>query len=359
MKVVIAGGGTAGHVNPAIALAAEMDDADIWFIGTERGVEAKLVAEAGHRFEHVSIEGFDRARPARLPLVAARALGAVGAARGILRRHNPDVVVGMGGYVSLPVCLAAASMRRPVVLHEQNIVLGLAHRVCKPVARRIAVSFEETLSATGDKGVVTGNPVVGRVAELDVAGARPNGMSLFELDPDRRTVLVFGGSLGARTLNRAAAELATRWANRSDRQILHISGRSRTTQVPPPGDTGALLYRHLTYTDAIELAYAVADVAICRGGASTVAEITAVGLPAVVVPYPFHRDRQQFRHGEVLARAGAGVVVEDADANAARLEAELEKMLDPPVLARARAAARALGKPDAARRLADVVRAAA
>ncbi|MDQ4065930.1 MAG: glycosyltransferase, partial [Actinomycetota bacterium] len=171
MRVVIAGGGTAGHVNPGIALAAALGE-QVSFIGTRTGLEARLVPASGYGFEAISLEGFDRSRPARFPLVAARAAGAVAASRRLLGRERPSVVVGMGGYVSLPVCLAARSRGIPVVLHEQNIVLGLAHRVSKPVARRIAVSFAETLRAVGAKAVLTGNPVLPHIATLDRSARR-------------------------------------------------------------------------------------------------------------------------------------------------------------------------------------------
>jgi UDP-N-acetylglucosamine--N-acetylmuramyl-(pentapeptide) pyrophosphoryl-undecaprenol N-acetylglucosamine transferase len=359
VNAIIAGGGTAGHVNPALALAEKLHADEVGFIGTATGVEASLVPPTGHSFQPIEIEGFDRSRPLRLPLVGIRAAGAIVAARRLLKARRPDVVVGMGGYVSLPVCLAAATVRIPVVLHEQNIVLGLAHRTCKPVAARIAVSFEDTLTQTGAKGVMTGNPVGKKVAELDVATTRPLGLQRFGLAADRRTVLVFGGSLGARTINRAGIDLASRWAGRDDVQILHITGRSPSTQVAVPADADEAVYRSLPYTDAIEEAYAVADVAVCRGGASTIAELTAVGIPAVVVPYPFHRDRQQYLHGYVLEKAGAGVVIEDHNASAATLEVALTPLLDPAGLDRARTAARSLGRPDAAELLAEVVRSAA
>lgn len=359
MNVVIAGGGTAGHVNPALALAAALEPDTVRFIGTATGVEASLVGEAGHPFDVIRVEGFDRGRWTRLPLVGGRAIGATVAARRVLAEHRPDVVVGMGGYVSLPVCVAARSASIPIVLHEQNIVLGLAHRACKLIAARIAVSFDVTLRQTGAKGVVTGNPVAERVARLDREQARPLGLERFGLDSNRRTVLVFGGSLGARTINRSGLGLARLWAGRDDVQILHISGRSAATQVDEEDVPGPIIYRRIDYTDAIDEAYAVAEVALCRGGASTIAELTAVGLPAVIVPYPFHRDRQQYLHGEVLERAGAGVVIEDRDATPERLAAVLDELMQPERLDSARRAARELGRPDAARRLAEVVRSAA
>ena len=355
MSVVIAGGGTAGHVNPGIALAGALGD-DVSFIGTRSGLEARLVPEAGHPFAAISLEGFDRARPTRLPLVAMRAAGAALAARRLLKKKRPSVVVGMGGYVSLPVCLAARSAGIPVVLHEQNIVLGLAHRVSKPIARKIGVSFEETLQGVGDKGVLTGNPVLPHIASLDRAAARAEGIAHFDLDPDRLTVIFFGGSLGARTLNQAAPAVARSWSDRDDVQVLHISGRRSDTSEDDGATDG---YHVIDYTDRMDLAYAAADVAVCRGGATTVAELTAVGLPSIIVPYPFHRDRQQERHGRVLARAGAARVVMDKDATPDRLGAELDEMLVEETRRAMAAAARRLGVPDAAERLADVVRSVA
>ncbi|HEV3472109.1 MAG TPA: undecaprenyldiphospho-muramoylpentapeptide beta-N-acetylglucosaminyltransferase [Actinomycetota bacterium] len=356
MKIVIAGGGTAGHVNPALALARALDRDDVVFVGTIEGLEARLVTAAGFDFETIDVVGFDRAAPGSFPKVAARALGAIRRSRAILSRVRPDVVIGMGGYVSLPVALAAASRGTPLVLHEQNIVLGLAHKTTKPFARRVAVSFEETLTAVRKKGVLTGNPVDADVASLDRAGARTAASARFGLDPEIATVLAFGGSLGARTINQGVMELARLWRDRPDRQILHITGRSPATQVEHDGMVDSPRYKSLEFVEPMADAYAAADVAVARGGASTLAEITAVGLPALIVPYPHHRDRQQTRHGQVLEHAGAGIVVPDDAVAGPRLAAELDRMLEPARLDAMATASRALGRPDAAQRLAAVVR---
>ena len=355
MRVVVAGGGTAGHVSPALALARALEGDDVSFIGTAAGVEETMVPAAGFPLAHISIAGFDRAKPLRLPMVAGRAVGAIGTARRLLGELQPDVVVGMGGYVSLPVSLAAASRRIPLVLHEQNIVFGLAHRVSKPLARRIAVSFEATLADAGRKGVWTGNPVPSEVVGADLPAERDRAVANFELDPGRRTVLVFGGSLGAKKVTDAALGLAGEWGTRTDLQVLHILGR-RGGEVTAPRTDG-LIYRTVPYVDRMIEAYAVADVAVCRGGASTVAEITVVGVPAVVVPYPYHRDKQQERHARVLESAGAAEVMLDHETTPAALADRLGVLLkDEARLERMRAAARALGRPDAARDLADIVR---
>ncbi|MBA2725742.1 MAG: glycosyltransferase, partial [Actinobacteria bacterium] len=167
MKVVIAGGGTAGHVNPAIALAHALVGHDVAFLGTERGVESTLVPDEGFELRTIDVVGFDRSKPTTIVKTGMRALAAVEQTRKILSEIGPDVVVGMGGYVSLPASFAAKSRRLPLVLHEQNIVLGLAHKVSKPLAARVAVSFEDTLRETGKKGVYTGNPVKSQLTKLD------------------------------------------------------------------------------------------------------------------------------------------------------------------------------------------------
>jgi UDP-N-acetylglucosamine--N-acetylmuramyl-(pentapeptide) pyrophosphoryl-undecaprenol N-acetylglucosamine transferase len=355
VRVVIAGGGTAGHVSPAIALARALEGEDVSFVGTESGIEAAMVPAAGYELAYINVGGFDRAKPLSFPAVAGRAAGAVGKARRLLRDLRADVVVGMGGYVSLPVSMAAASRRIPLVLHEQNIVFGLAHRVTKPFARKVAVSFEETLETAGKKGVWTGNPVSPEIVDANLAEERARAHRSFELDPGRRTVLVFGGSLGAKRVTDAALGLATSWSDRTDVQVLHILGR-RGGEVRSPATNG-LIYRTVAYVDRMIEAYAAADLAVCRGGASTVAELTVAGVPSIVVPYPHHRDRQQERHARVLEAAGAAEVLLDQDTTTETLASRIDQLLsDPGRLDAMRAAARSLGRPTAAADLAKIVR---
>ncbi len=358
MKVVIAGGGTAGHVNPALALAQALGDSEVLFVGTATGAEAALVPPAGYRLETLSVAGFDRARPLALPRVAARALGATVRAGGLLRRLRPSVVVGMGGYVSLPVGLAASALRIPLVIHEQNIVLGLANKVLRRRARVVAVSFEQTLEQAGARGRLTGNPVAPRLAAFDPEGERARALERFDLDDSRRTLLVFGGSQGARRINQAAMRLPELWAGNKSRQIVHITGTAQAAT--PVGTFEDPIYRSVPFVEEMTQAYAVADLALCRGGATTVAELTAVGLPSVIVPYPYHRDQQQLKQGRVLEHAGAARVVLDADAGPEQLARVTGELLDAPAdLQRMSAAARALGRPDAARTLAGLVQDAA
>jgi len=374
MRAVIAGGGTAGHVNPALALAQALDGDAVTFAGTGGGAESKLVPQAGFPLELIEVRGFDRSKPATLIATGVQALRATRQARSLLRRVRAEVVVGMGGYVSLPVCLAARRLKLPVVLHEQNIVLGLANRVCRRFARAVAVSFEETLEQAGPRSVFVGNPVRPEIASVDHDADRARGYERFDLDPQRMTLLVTGGSQGAQRLNEAALGLASLWADRDDLQILHLAGRvqsasfqktardglGRTAEQTPRSAEDRLIYRVVDYVDDMVSAYAVADLALCRGGATTVAELGVVGLPAIVVPYPHHRDRQQERHGRVLERAGAAVVLRDDATNpveVARLAGEM--LADGGKLKDMRTAALGVGRPDAATKLARIVKHAA
>ena len=355
MRAVIAGGGTAGHVNPALALARELHEEAV-FIGTERGAEARLVPDAGFPLELIEVKGFDRSKPLSIFATGMKAVGAVNAAGRLLQRLEPSVVVGMGGYVSLPVCLAAARRRIPIVLHEQNIVLGLAHRVSKPFARKIATSFEETLEDAGSKGVFVGNPVAPELVSFDKEAARRSALERFGLKDERRTLLVFGGSQGATRINEAATGLVDAWADRGDLQVLHIAGRNFAGQLPSREGPG-LIYRSVDYVAGMQEAYAVADLALCRGGATTVAELTVVGVPAIIVPYPYHRDRQQERHGRVLESAGAGRVLLDKDTTTQRVATDAGALLqDRATLASMEEASKRLGRPHAARELATLVR---
>ena len=355
---MIAGGGTAGHVNPAISLARAMAGDQVSFIGTAAGAEARLVPAAGFPLENIAVVGFDRAKPWLLPRTAARAAGAVSAARTALTAASPHAVVGMGGYVSLPVVLAARSLRVPVVLHEQNIVFGLAHRVSKPFAAKIAVSFQETLSQAGAKGVYVGNPVAPEFATFSREEHRSAALEQFQLDPARKTLLVFGGSQGARRINEAAAGLPEKWAGRTDLQILHIAGRSAFPALRDRRrETGGCTYRVVEFVDDMVKAYAVADLALCRGGATTLAELALGRLPAIVVPYPYHRDRQQERQGRVAEKAGAAVILDDAATSPGSVASLASSLFaDPARLTQMGQSFGALARPDAARRLAEVVR---
>lgn len=361
MNIAIAGGGTGGHVNPAIALGHALASDAVTFVGTASGAEATLVPAAGFDLEIIDVKGFDRAHPLSFFGVAPRALRAMLSARRILKRKEIDVCVGMGGFVSLPVCYAARSMGIPVVIHEQNIVLGLANRVSRPLARVVAVSFEESLDSAGPRALLVGNPVPPEMAVVDLMAERAGGWERFGLDATRKTLLVFGGSQGAHTINQAAVGLARLWADNLDLQILHVAGAAEAGRIEEEVgvslEGNRLIYKVVDYVDRMVEAYAVADLALCRGGATTVAELCAVGLASVIIPYPHHRDRQQQLHASLLESHGACTSVLDAEASTERVAEEVSRLLlDDFALQQMRKAALSLGRPDAALRLAELVR---
>lgn len=359
MRIAIAGGGTAGHVTPALALGQALTQLghDTLFLGTRGGIESRLVPAAGFQLTDLPVTGFDRARPWSLISAGVRAGAAAGSVRRFVRQREVAAVVGMGGYVSAAAAWGAWLARVPLVLHEQNIVLGLAHRVSRPVAAAVAVSFEETLASAGPRAVHTGNPVSPAIARFDRAVARANGLERWGLDPARKTILVFGGSLGALTLNRGAAELGRSWKGRGDVQILHIAGsRHASGGSGGAGGNGDGVYKAIAWAERMEEAYGVADVALCRGGATTVAELCATGTPSIIVPYPHHRDRQQELHARVMEQAGAAVVLHDRDVGAETLAMRLETLLSSPEeLERMAQAGLARARPRAAADLAEVV----
>lgn len=355
VTVVVAATGTGGHLSPALAVAGELQGrgARVLFVGTPRGMEGRMVPESGYALRMIDVLPLSRSLGARLPLVPLALVRAVGQARRILREERASAALAMGGAVTLPVAAAARLARVPAVLHEQNSVPGIANRLAAHLVRDVGVAFEDAVSAfpRGTRARVVGMPVAERVASLDREAARPGARDAFGLAPDRPTLLVFGGSQGAATLNRAAVGLAGRWRDRDDRQMLVAAGRAHAPSVAPALEraAGRLLVRCVPFIDRMDLAYAAADLAVCRAGAGTVAELAAAGLPAVLVPYPYARGGHQDGNARALGRLGAAVVVPDAEANAERLGPEVDGLLgSPPALAGMGEAARRFARPRAA-----------
>ncbi len=355
---MIAAGGTAGHVYPGLAIAdaiaAARARSRVTFIGTPRGIEGAAVPAAGYSLELIEVIPWTKSLGARRFLAPASLAAATATARTLLERLRPKVVIGMGGYASLPVVLAARTKRLAALLHEQNAIPGIANVVGARAVPRVAVSFEETRARfprSADVRVL-GNPIREQIATLDRGALRDAATTDLGLHPARRTLLVTGGSLGALRLNEAALGLAERWRGRIDVQMLVAVGRGRAEEMRrrAAGFSGALRAVWVDYLDRIDLAYAAADVALCRAGATTVAELAAVGLPSVLVPYPYARSNHQEANARALERAGGARVVLDRDADADRVAAVLEPMLsDHAMLRRMSDDARRFGKPRAAR----------
>jgi UDP-N-acetylglucosamine--N-acetylmuramyl-(pentapeptide) pyrophosphoryl-undecaprenol N-acetylglucosamine transferase len=360
MKVVIAGGGTAGHVFPAIAVADALRDrvgARVSFIGSPQGQEAALVPNAGYEFVAVEAAPLPRQlsiRAARAPLVA---IGSIRRCRQLVR--DADAVVGMGGYVSVPAVLAARRERIPVVLHEQNAIPGLANRLLARRASAIGVSFESARSRfpSGTPVSLTGNPV--RAQVLRVLRYRPElaAEARRELDmaAGRTTVLVTGGSLGALHLDRVVAGAIELLADRADLQLLILTGPDHLKEIVV-GGYSQLIVRAFSFLDRMELAYALADLVISRAGATSVAEVSVCGLAAILVPYPHATENHQLANARELERAGAAEVLLDADLSAPDLANRIARLVaDTKRRQMMSEAALAWSKPEAALKLAALV----
>jgi UDP-N-acetylglucosamine--N-acetylmuramyl-(pentapeptide) pyrophosphoryl-undecaprenol N-acetylglucosamine transferase len=361
MKVVIAGGGTAGHVSPAIALAQELAASghDILMVGTADGLEARLFPEAGFRFAPIEALPLTRrvsARMLRAPVVALRSIRAC---RPLVA--GADVVVGMGGYVSAPPVLAARRLRRPVVLHEQNAVPGLANRLLARGARAVALSFADAASRLprGVRTVVTGDPVRASILAVPAGrdALRAEALAALDLEAGRATVMVTGGSLGALHLNQTVAAALEHLRDRSDLQLVVLTGpRHLATVREPAAREMPLRVRAVPYLDRMELAYAAADVVVARAGANTVAELTVCGLASILVPYPHATNDHQTANARELERAGAAELLPDAELRPDDLADRIARLVDDaPRRARMAAAAAAWARPNAAADLAALV----
>lgn len=352
-SVVLAGGGTAGHVSPLLALADALrrrdPDVRITVLGTQAGLETRLVPARGYELRTIPKVVFPRSLSAQALRLPGSLKGAVDAAAAVIREADADVVVGFGGYVSSPAYLAARRLGVPIVVHEQNTRPGLANRLGARLTRFVATTFAATRLAHGRH---IGMPLRREIATLDRAAVRDEALAHFGLSRDWPTVLVTGGSSGAKRLNDAFAASARELSD-AGIQVLHVTGLGKGFEVPELGHGAP--YVVAEYCDRMDLAYAAADLVVSRAGAGMVCELTAVGLPGVYVPLPIGNGEQRFNVADVVA-GGGGVVVDDADVTPEWVTRELV----PLALDRARvdamsAAAAGIGTRAADEALADIV----
>jgi UDP-N-acetylglucosamine--N-acetylmuramyl-(pentapeptide) pyrophosphoryl-undecaprenol N-acetylglucosamine transferase len=351
-RVVIAAGGTAGHVVPALAVADALraSGAEVSFLGARERAEAELVPEAGYEIDLLDVRGLDRRNPILAAGAIARAAAAIPRARRVLRRRDADAVMGGGGYVSGPAGLAAVASGIPLVLTEADSHLGLANRLLARRARRVCLAFPIP-GREGGRYLVTGRPVPASVVEADRDAARER----YAIGASERCLLVFGGSQGARSINEIAlAAFADADAERNF-GVLHIAGRrdypeaaERLQAAGPPSD-----YTLIEYEPSLGDPLAACDLVLARAGGSLF-ELAAAGRPAILVPYPHAAGRHQDRNAAWMAEAGAAVVVGDGELTPDGLtELAASLLSDPARLGEMSAASRSLARPDAARRIAD------
>lgn len=352
MSVVLAGGGTAGHVEPAMAVADALRTLDpgirITALGTARGLETRLVPDRGYDLELITPVPLPRKLNGDLMRLPIRVRRAVRETRAVLDAVAADVVIGFGGYVAVPAYLAARR-RVPVVVHEANARAGIANKLGARSARKV-------LAAVPDSGLrhaeVVGMPVRASITSLDRIALRAEAREYFGFADDATVLLVFGGSQGAASINRAVSAAAEELAA-AGISVLHAHGPKNTLDLrsPQPGDPP---YVALPYLDRMDLAYAAADLAICRSGAMTVAEVSAVGLPAVYVPLPIGNGEQRLNALPVV-NPGGGLLVEDAALTPDFVASEVAGLLTDGARLQAMTAAAALvGHRDAAQRVAEV-----
>jgi UDP-N-acetylglucosamine--N-acetylmuramyl-(pentapeptide) pyrophosphoryl-undecaprenol N-acetylglucosamine transferase len=358
LKIVMTGGGTGGHLYPALAVAEAMKklqkEVEIHFIGSTRGIESREVPEAGYPFRGLETTGFPRRVSPRSFAAAWSFLRAIVAARAILRELAPQVVFSTGGYASAPVVVAARLERIPIVLHEQNSIPGVTNRISSRFAAEVFLAFASARRFFAKRRHLrlSGNPL----REQVTAGSRTRALRLFRLEEDRRTILVFGGSQGARSINDALLDALPHFVGRNDLQFLLQTGQTDYDRVVARCREIEVKVWARRFIANMGDAYALADLVVCRSGAMTVSELAACGLPAILIPYPHATGNHQRLNAEMLAEAGAGLVIEDAHLDGNELARAIEELLaEPRRLREMSVNALRAARPDAAAKIAQAL----
>ncbi|MCB4756022.1 MAG: undecaprenyldiphospho-muramoylpentapeptide beta-N-acetylglucosaminyltransferase [Elusimicrobia bacterium] len=328
MKVLIAAGGTGGHFYPGLSAGKSLRDrgAEILFVVRKKDFVIPLLQKEKIPFATISAGGFVRRFRCGNMFSLAKLAWGWGESLVLLARYKPDWVLAMGGYLSVPPALAARLFRIPVLLHEQNITPGLANRLLDRLATKVALSFEESRKYFRSPVSVTGNPVRPEFKALPDRGAV---CSQWGLDPQKMTMLVFGGSLGAHRLNELIVEAVTSLKDRKGSfQVVHFTGTKDAHSVREAYEKNGISSKVDAYCHDMPAAYSVADFVVCRSGASTVAELIVVQKPAVLVPYPLATEAHQLTNAKLLSEAGAAEVVEEKGLDGARLASYLRRFLD-------------------------------
>ncbi|MBV8979968.1 MAG: undecaprenyldiphospho-muramoylpentapeptide beta-N-acetylglucosaminyltransferase [Acidimicrobiia bacterium] len=358
-SILIAAGGTGGHIFPGLALASALrrqdPAADVAFVGTPRGLEGRIIPDAGYRLHLLDMVPFAGARRAWVPAAFARATLQ---ARRLLRREGAAVAVGMGGYASIPLMAGARLSGVPSLVHESGAIPGRANLLAARFTDNVAIAFERASSSFSGPTRVVGMPLSEDIEHFDRDTLRADARRSFDLPSDAEVLLVIGGSQGATTLNKAAVGLARLWRERPGRFILLKTGAADLAgiQADLQGAAASQVVRAVSFFERMDHAYAAADVALTRAGAGTVAELGAVGLPAVLVPYPYAPHDHQAVNASVLVDVGAALMVRNPDATAESLAPTLDLLFaDPDRRTAMGAAGHSVARPRAADELASWV----
>ncbi|GAW92144.1 undecaprenyldiphospho-muramoylpentapeptide beta-N-acetylglucosaminyltransferase [Calderihabitans maritimus] len=362
MRVLVTGGGTGGHVYPAISiirgLQKKLSQVEVLYVGTRRGLEADIVPKEGIPFRTITVTGLERKLSWRAVTTVCKGITGMVQARQLLKQFRPDVVIGTGGYVSGPVVLLAALMGYPTLLHEQNALPGLTNRWLARFVDVICVTFPDSLAYFPEKkGRVTGLPVRPEILRV----TRDEGIKKLGLDFRKKTLLALGGSRGARSINRAMLSVVQKYLASEALQIIHVTGRDGYQETMAGLErlgidvvnSGNITIKPYLYH--IEYALAAADLVVARAGAAFLAEMMIKGIPGILIPYPYAAENHQEFNARSLERQGAAVVIPDVELNGQRLLATVENLMaDQERLRRMSERCRQLGKPGA---LEDIVNA--
>ncbi len=353
MKILIGGGGTGGHIYPALALArfaqAEDSAADILFVGTEKGLENRIVPSAGFQLKTIPVRGFQRNFKQIVSVVLDLMRGLREAGR-IIDKFKPNVVLGTGGYVAAPLVISGLIKRYPVVLHEQNALPGLVNRRLSPFVKRVCLSFEETKHRLPGRSKITytGNPRASEVSAL----TREEGCRYFGLKPEQKNILIYSGSRGALKINEIVTEYIKEGLLPEGVNLIYVTGDIYYENVMKELENTNEKIKIFSYLAEMPEALAAADLAVTRSGATTLAELTALGVPAILVPSPNVVANHQYYNARLLSDAGAAVLIEEKDFNRFSLQQEIDRLLtEPKKMTDMKEKSKSLGVPDAAERL--------
>lgn len=358
MKVIMTGGGTGGHIYPAIAIADEIKsrhpDAEIIFVGTERGMEKDIVPKAGYPIKFITVSGLNRKNPIKLIKTLKDLNHGLHEAKQIIKEFKPDFVIGTGGYVCGPVMKTAAGMGIKTYIHEQNAFPGLTNKLLSRGAERVFVAFDDAKKyfKTKKEPVTVGNPVRHAFTEVDRQAARES----LGVKEDEFMVLSFGGSLGAQRINDEMTVAAERLRDRAGLRIFFVTGKRYYSSIMENADKTNARVTYLQYIDDMPKYLNACDLAITRSGALTVSEITACGRASVMIPSPYVTNNHQYYNAKVVADRGGAILIEEKDLTNGEVADEIEQLMnDRQILEKMEKASAALGTVTSAGKICDII----
>lgn len=357
-RVIISGGGTGGHVFPAIAIAdaikEKLPDAEFLFVGAQGKIEMEKVPKAGYKIEGLNISGFNRTNMKRNLTFIFKLIQSLLKARRIVKQFKPDVAVGVGGYASGPMLYAASSSGIPTLIQEQNSYAGVTNKLLSKKVKKICVAYKDMQRFfPAGKLKLTGNPVRDSIRNAKVI--REEGIAHFGLDKDKQTIVVVGGSLGARTINQAMAANTDLIKQNSQIQILWQAGKLYIEEYSKTETANCDNVKISKFIDRMDLAYAAADIVIGRAGALTISELCLIGKPAILVPSPNVAEDHQTKNAMALVNEDAAILVKDKDAKTSMLQSALEVLSNEERVRELSKNIKTLAKPDAAAEIAEEV----